>query len=115
MHSLIRIPHKAFEKKVRFLFLGCLLDLEIIKRIFNMVTNRYYYFFLSFFIYNSVRIFSQDVLLSPLKSADDISSKYSPEYINRNSINNSSSRGFNMILMEDYNWEWEDDGHYNGV
>ena len=53
----------------------------------------------------SLNDYSQDVSLSPLKSADEISSKYSPEYINRNSINNSRNRGFNMILMEEYDWE----------
>jgi hypothetical protein len=37
MPSLIRIPHKVFEKKVRFLFLGWWVDLEMIKHVIPLL------------------------------------------------------------------------------
>ena len=51
------------------------------------------------FLYSTI-LYSNDISPKIIKSAQDLSYKYTPEYINENYVGNLWSRGFNMVSME---------------
>ena len=58
------------------------------------------------FLYSTI-LFSNDISPKIINSTQDLSYKYTPEYINENYVGNLWSRGFNMVSMEI--WDKDED------